>query len=146
MRRLPPCDWGSMTRPSDVRITGPVTGGAHGWAFGASVRDLDEHGYSESEYFLDGEADRYRLAGGDEHTFDGRWAAEVAGTQRVRTRVVVRRPDDPARANGTLIVSWNNVSNGYDAVVPLTARGARGRLHVGGGHRAEGRHRRVPVR
>ncbi len=106
-------------------ITGPVTGGAHGWAFGASVTDLAEHGYDETEYFLEGVASRYRLtndtSGPDAgYTFDGRWPVEVAATLPYRTRMVVRRPTDPSRANGTLIVSWNNVSNGYDAVVPLT--------------------------
>jgi hypothetical protein len=101
-------------------ITGPITGGTHGWAFGASVTDLAEHGYEEAEYFLDGEAARYRLTTGDEYPFDGRWPIEVAATLPYRTRMVVRRPVDPTRANGTLIVSWNNVSNGYDAVVPLT--------------------------
>ena len=69
---------------------------------------------------MHGEAARYRLTNGDDHTFDGRWPVEVAATMPYRTRLIVRRPIDPARFNGTLIVSWNNVSNGYDAVVPLT--------------------------
>lgn len=111
-----------MARPT---ISGPVTGGSHGWAFGASVTELAEHGYQEAEYRLDGVAARYRLVDPhgrpiDDYSFDGRWAVEVAATLPYRTRMIVRRPTDPARANGTLIVSWNNVSNGYDAVVPLT--------------------------
>jgi hypothetical protein len=101
-------------------ISGPVTGGTHGWAFGASVTNLAQHGYDEAEYFLDGNAVRYRLAPHTGYAFDGRWSVEVAATLPFRTRMLVRRPVDPARFNGTVIVSWNNVSNGWDAAVPLT--------------------------
>ena len=29
---------------ADATVTGPVVGGSHGWAFGASVQDLAEVG------------------------------------------------------------------------------------------------------
>ena len=33
-----------------------------------------------------------------------------------RTRVLVRRPTDPQRFNGTVVVDWTNVSAGFDVV------------------------------
>jgi hypothetical protein len=93
-------------------ITGPIQGGAHGWPFGAATIDLAAVGYSEEEYFVEGEASRYRVIG--ELGRDGKWNAERAGTTPFKTRVVVRRPVDPARFNGTLIVEWNNVSAGCE--------------------------------
>ena len=45
---------------------------------------------------------------------DGRWAAEPSGTAPYRTRVVVYRPVDPERFNGTVVLHWNNVTAGYD--------------------------------
>ena len=97
-----------------MEITGPITGGAHGWAFGEPLADLAEHGYRVEELFLEGEATRYRAAPGTELGEDGRWEAEPAGTAPYRTRLLVYRPIDPAACNGTAIVSWNNVSAGYE--------------------------------
>ncbi len=102
-------------------LTGPITGGLHGWAFGRTLVDLADYGYVEEEFGLEGEATRYRPRPG--HTFgpDGRWDAEAAGTAPFRTRILVYRPADPARFNGTVVVSWNNVSAGYDLFAGDTA-------------------------
>src|SRR5687768_11238461 len=97
-----------------MEVTGPITGGTHGWAFGRPLVDLAEHGYREEELFLEGEATRYRPVPGTELGADGHWQAEPAGTVRYRTRLLVYRPIDPAAFNGTAIVSWNNVSAGYE--------------------------------
>ena len=95
-------------------VTGPITGGAHGWAFGRPLGDLAEHGYVEEELFLEGEATRFRPAPGTELGEDGRWEAEPAGSAPYRTRLLVYRPSDRSACNGTAIVSWNNVSAGYE--------------------------------
>ena len=95
-------------------VSGPVTGGSHGWPFGRPLTDLERYGYCEAEYFVEGEAVRYRPADGADFGRDGRWAVEPAGTSPYRTRIVVYRPTDPAQFNGTVVVSWNNVSAGYD--------------------------------
>ena len=42
-----------MPELSRAKVTGPVTGGTHGWAFGTPVTDLASHGYREDEFFLD---------------------------------------------------------------------------------------------
>ena len=39
-----------------AEMSRPITGGAHGWPFSASVRDLSEVGYTEKEYVFSGEA------------------------------------------------------------------------------------------
>jgi len=95
-------------------LEGPITGG-RGNAFGRPLADLAERGYRLEELLLAGEATRYRHAGGADPSPDGRWDAEPVGeTAPFRTRLIVYRPEDPAAFNGTVIVSWNNVTAGYD--------------------------------
>jgi hypothetical protein len=95
-------------------IDGPVTGGRHGWAFGRPMIDLAEHGYVEEEFFLSGEATTYRPVEGTEWGRDGRWRAEPKGARPFTTRMLVYRPADPQRFNGTAVVCWNNVTAGYE--------------------------------
>ncbi len=97
-----------------MRVSGPVTGGSHGWPFAAPVIDLEAAGYRQEEYFIEGEAVRYAPAPGTELGRDGRWQVEPAGTAPYKTRMLVLRPEDPARFNGTVLVNWNNVSAGYE--------------------------------
>ena len=99
---------------SDASVTGPVVGGSHGWAFGASVRDLAEVGYVEDEWFVEGDATTYDFAPGTEAADDGRWNTVAVGSVPYRTRFLSLRPASPARGNGILIVNWNNVSAGMD--------------------------------
>ena len=48
---------------------------------------------------------------------DGRWSAEQSQAVPFRTRIVVRRPVDPSRFNGTVVVEWNNVSMAHDLML-----------------------------
>lgn len=81
----------------------------------ASTRpfDLHAHGYVEHEYFASGTAHAYRPVGalGD----DGTWSVSPSSSAAYRTRIVVRRPADPARFNGTVLVEWFNVTGGLEA-------------------------------
>ncbi|MDZ7669477.1 MAG: alpha/beta hydrolase domain-containing protein [Gammaproteobacteria bacterium] len=95
-------------------VEGPVEGGKHGWPFAASLRDVAALGYEEVEYFLAGTAKRYRDVNDSMSRRDGYWEAEEAGQAEFRTRMLVYRPRDPARFNGTVILNWNNVTAGYD--------------------------------
>lgn len=95
-------------------IEGPVKGGKHGWAFGRPLFDLGAHGYIEEEFFLAGEANTYRQIAGTQWGRDGRWQAEVKSRVPFKTRLLVYRPADPTRFNGTVIVSWNNVTAGFE--------------------------------
>ncbi len=75
--------------------------------------DLADIGYEASEAFLSGTATSYRLPGAP--SADGVWNASAAATAPYTTRVVVIRPADPARFNGTVLVEWLNVTAGQDA-------------------------------
>jgi hypothetical protein len=79
-------------------VSGPIPGAiflARPLAF-----DLGARGYSNEEFFLEGTARSYGAAPRE---------------ARYRTRVVVRRPLDLARWNGSAVVEWMNVSGGLDA-------------------------------
>ena len=95
-------------------VTGPIVGGSHGWPFAAAGPDRLPEGYLEEEYFLEGDAVQYALAPGGEYADDGRWDVVERERSRFRTRFVVRRPIDPARFSGTVVVHWNNVSLGFE--------------------------------
>jgi hypothetical protein len=62
--------------------------------------------------FLSGTAQSYKLAGPP--SADGRWDAQPDATAPYATRLVVIRPTDPAKFNGTVVVEWLNVSAGAD--------------------------------
>src|SRR5580698_2731033 len=93
-------------------VIGPVTGGTHGRPFTSSPVPLGLAGYTEQEFFLKGTATGYAPVG--TWGSDGRWAARPAETAPYETRILVRRPADPARFNGTVVVEWLNVSFNVD--------------------------------
>jgi hypothetical protein len=75
--------------------------------------DLATLGYQETEFSLEGSANSYELQG--ERGFDGQWPVTPGAEAPFRTRFVVRRPIDPDRFSGTVVVEWHNVSAGIDA-------------------------------
>jgi hypothetical protein len=101
-----------MTKSTTV--SGPVEGGEYGWPFAASMLDMDGVGYIEAEYFLEGTATRYQLVEGDEQDRSGFWKAEAAGTAPYKTRFIVYHPANPEDFNGTVVLTWNNVTAGHD--------------------------------
>jgi hypothetical protein len=74
---------------------------------------LDEAGYVQHEYVASGTASSYTAA--VPLTADGRWSFAENGTAPYRTRVLVRRPANPADFSGTVVIEWLNVSGGVDA-------------------------------
>jgi putative intracellular protease/amidase len=80
-----------------------------GKAFNASVMDLATQGYVEEEYFLLGTAHTYDIP--RDQMSNG---TPSEATHPFKTRIVVRRPAMPARFNGTVVVEWTNVSEGFD--------------------------------
>jgi alpha/beta hydrolase family protein len=103
----------AATGPSPS-VTGPVASvgipgtPAHNYTFFATTHDLASHGYVEEEFFVEGTANRYT-------TPPQATATIVDGNHPFKTRLVVRRPADAKRFNGTVLVEWNNVTNGFDA-------------------------------
>jgi hypothetical protein len=102
---------GSVPNPV---VSGPVASPdipgtpTHNYPLFSSNHSLAEHGYVEAEYFIQGTANRYNtpaLATG----------SVIDGNHPYMTRIVVRRPADPAKFNGTVLVEWYNVTNGFDA-------------------------------
>jgi len=75
--------------------------------------DLAAAGYVGEEWWIEGSAQAYALPG--PRSADGCWRASLAETEPFKTRIVVRRPVDPERFSGNVIVEWLNVSGGLDA-------------------------------
>jgi hypothetical protein len=75
----------------------------------AAPKDLlRKYGYIEQEYYATGTACRYRIT-------DPLATAQVVDCGwRYKTRMIVRRPADPRKFNGTATVEWSNVSTGQD--------------------------------
>jgi hypothetical protein len=96
------------------KIAGRLEGGTHGWPFAAATFDVAAMGYVEDEWRLEGQAQIYRHRDRTGRSFDGRWSVEPSTTESFATRLLVRRPSDPARFNGIVILFWNNVSHGFD--------------------------------
>ena len=104
---------GAATTKGGWTVTGPIERvGKFGWPFGAYYGDLSKLGYVEEEYFLEGVAQRYSAVG--ELGFDGKWTVEPGSTASFKTRILVQRPVDPAKFNGTVVCEWANVSAGYE--------------------------------
>ena len=97
--------------PKTVTVSGPVSGGMEK-PFTASAADLAGSGYSEKEFFFEGGASAYTLQG--TMTMDGKWSLTEASKAAFKSRLLVRRPKDASRFNGTVVVEWLNVSGGAD--------------------------------
>ncbi len=97
-----------------TEVTGPVEGGRYGVPYNTVPQDLlDQYGYTETEWFVTGEATAYEAQGplGE----DGAWQVRPGETAPYTTRIVVRRPADDAEFSGTAVVEWLNVSAGRDS-------------------------------
>src|SRR5581483_7687908 len=75
--------------------------------------DLGALGYVVEEFFASGTATCYTPTAA--FGIDGRWPVIPSGTADYTTRVVVLKPADQERFNGTALVEWLNVSGGIDA-------------------------------
>jgi hypothetical protein len=93
-------------------LTGPVTVGHVVEPLSAHSPDLAANGYVEQEYFASGTAMAFKA---DSMPSDGKWTITPTTTASYKTRILVRRPSNPAHFNGTVIVEWMNVSAGESA-------------------------------
>ena len=98
-------------------VTGPITEPGTPFFISTSI-DLTALGYVQEEFFISGTATGYTSAA--PLGSDGKWTAIPAGTAAYETRILVHRPADPARFNGTVVVEWTNVSGGVDAAPDWT--------------------------
>ena len=81
----------------------PAGGDDHNYPFFSQADWLKDKNYIEQEYFLEGTATAYSRAGEKE-----------ADNIPYKTRMVVRRPSDANKFNGTVLLEWENVTAGYD--------------------------------
>jgi hypothetical protein len=98
---------------SNPTIEGPIPGSPPGdplspmledtYPFFSTWHDLAAAGFVEQEFYMSGNADAYSTAG-----------ALVGSDIPYETRLLVRRPVEPSKFNGTVLVEWQNVTAGYD--------------------------------
>lgn len=92
-------------------VTGPIPATAESYPLMAAskiqdVVDLPKLGYVEEEFFVSGRANVYDWA-------DGTLSVRTAGALYT-TRILVRRPADPRRSSGDVIVELPNMARRYD--------------------------------
>lgn len=90
-------------------VSGPVPGPA----VLAGAPHALPGGFVEEEFLLAGTASAH-LAVGDLGA-DGHWSTGPGERAEFVTRLLVRRPADPQRHGGTVVVEWLNVSAGMDS-------------------------------
>jgi hypothetical protein len=94
------------------QVVGPIPSTAapgdpsHNYIFYATPMNLAKVGYEEQEYFIRGVATRY-------NTLNPNVASPI-GEMPYETRIVVRRPTNPQRFAGAVVVDWQNVTAGHD--------------------------------
>src|SRR6185503_19511502 len=94
-----------LTAVPNPTVNGPVASTgipgsqAHDYTFFASNHELASYGYVEEEFFIQGTANRYNTPAQTTGTI-------VDSDHPYKTRVVVRRPADARRFNGTVLVEW----------------------------------------
>jgi hypothetical protein len=105
-------------------VTDPINAGHVVEPLTGLNQNMPSYGYTEHEFFLSGTADAFRALS---TPADGKWRIEPATSAPYETRIVVRRPSDPSKFNGTVVVEWMNVSEGesspdWDFLNPMLMR------------------------
>ncbi len=95
------------------KVEGPILPTSDISFLGSTLFEPSQVGYEESEFFLSGTATAYKSA--TPLAKSGKWKVEPATTAPYKTRLVVYRPIDPKRFDGTVVVEWLNVTAGIDA-------------------------------
>lgn len=93
-------------------VEGPIGGGLRGRPWESSLFDVAPFGYVEEEYFISGVA-----TNNGELAFFASQQTPLALSAPYKTRIIVRRPADPAKFSGTVVVEWLNVTGQNDLEV-----------------------------
>jgi len=101
----------AIAQVPSATISGPIPAdkagsGTVNTIYSASAIELEDAGYVEEEYFIEGRANRY-----SDSQLEN--ASIVDSDHRYKTRLIVRRPEASA-FNGIVIVEWINVTGGPD--------------------------------
>ena len=105
----PAASAGAVSVIGPVALTSAARDAAHGYPFNASTLDLQKQGYVEEEFFIRGVARSYDIP--RDQLSNGTPGPAI---HPYTTRIVVRRPAAPGKFNGTAVVEWTNVSEGFD--------------------------------
>ena len=100
-------------------IIGPIpsedfSSPTNNYTFFATDIALASHGYVEEEFYMKGMANAYNAPANTPATPPSTLANVVTPNIPYTTRIVVRRPIDPAKFNGTVLVEWFNVTDNFD--------------------------------
>lgn len=113
--------WASaaLAGPADVEtptVTGPIPVTTDSTPWTATDKPLDEYGYLEEEFRYEGDAFGWDTSGAVDQTGTRVTTGGPAddGKFRYATRMIVRRPANPADFNGTVVVEWQNVTAQFD--------------------------------
>jgi hypothetical protein len=98
----------------DVTATGPTFNGTRHNAFGAAAFDVTKYGYVQQEYFIAGTANAYRQVPGTTLSSNGNWRVQKRSSAAYKTRILVTRPASQAKFSGNVVVSWSNVTAGFE--------------------------------
>jgi len=102
----------TSTYQAMATFTGPITVGHVIEPLSANPLNLAANGYVQQEFFAAGVATAFTAKA---EPSNGRWTIAPGTKATYRTRVLVRRPKNPARFNGNVVVEWMNVSAGESA-------------------------------
>jgi len=112
----------SAAQVPNPTVTGPIVqtvapgDSSRNYIFFSSNHDLAGHGYVEEEFFISGTATRYATPNQTNPDSSSTGTVINPGSNNpYKTRVVVRRPSDPTKFNGVVLVEWYNVTNNFDA-------------------------------
>lgn len=112
----PPDQYPLIATPT---VTGPVASESffsptNNYTFYATDVALNSYGYVEEEFFVEGKANAYDAPTNTPAVPPTANASVVTPDVPYKTRFVVRRPTDPAKFNGTVVVEWLNVTDNFD--------------------------------
>ncbi|MGC1508975.1 hypothetical protein FT643_04935 [Ketobacter sp. MCCC 1A13808] len=98
---------------ADIRVPDAVVtpiaedAGTKQHAFVASPLDLAAYDYVEEEFMISGTANTYKKSG--RWRSDGEWGIQISQADLpYATRLLVRRPANPEKFNGTVVIEWFN--------------------------------------
>ena len=114
-------------QPAKVTLL-PVTEDSHpfgGAKWQVKPMDLGSYGYTEEEYLIQGDAKIYSWPEGQHAASVERVGAKYGG------RFLVRKPADPAKFSGTVIVEMYNWARGYDRAIALWGNCHQQIMHEG---------------
>ncbi|MGJ7916193.1 alpha/beta hydrolase domain-containing protein [Massilia sp. LXY-6] len=100
---------GSVNASPSIPTAAVTRVASAGLPLNSDAQQLATKNYVEEEFYVAGKANRYRIPDVMAN------AQLIDKAHPYVSRVLVRRPADPARFNGTVVVEWLNVSLGHDA-------------------------------